>query len=56
MHPVGRFEATGVILNLTASSTAPLADLDAVAIDIDLVQLADLAGTQEMLLELGIID
>jgi len=40
----------------TANDLPPLAELDAVAVDIDLAQLADLAGTQEMLLDLGIID
>ncbi len=34
----------------------PLAELDEVALDIDLADLADLAGTQAMLLDLGIID
>ena len=40
----------------TVSGLPALAELDELAIDIDLAQLADLAGTQEMLLELGIID
>jgi len=40
----------------TADGLPPLAELDEVAVDIDLAQLADLAGTQEMLLDLGIID
>jgi iron(III) transport system substrate-binding protein len=40
----------------TVAELPPLADLDGQAIDIDLAQLADLAGTQEMLLEMGIID
>jgi iron(III) transport system substrate-binding protein len=34
----------------------PLAELDALAVDIDLSALADLAGTQDMLLDLGIIE
>lgn len=40
----------------TVTGLPPLADLDVQAIDVDLSQMADLAGTQEMLLELGIID
>jgi iron(III) transport system substrate-binding protein len=40
----------------TAAGLPPLAELDEVALDIDLAQLADLAGTQAMLLDLGIID
>jgi len=40
----------------TTAGLPPLAELDAVALDIDLAQLADLAGTQAMLLDLGIID
>lgn len=40
----------------TVAGLPSLAGLDSQAIDIDLSQLADLAGTQEMLLELGIID
>jgi iron(III) transport system substrate-binding protein len=40
----------------TIAGLPPLAELDAVAVDIDLAQLADLAGTQAMLLDLGIID
>ena len=34
----------------------PLADLDAVAIDLSLTEMADLEGTQDMLLDLGIIE
>lgn len=40
----------------TIAGLPPLAELDEQAVDINLSQLADLAGTQEMLLELGIID
>jgi iron(III) transport system substrate-binding protein len=40
----------------TVSGLVPLAELDAQAANIDLSQLADLAGTQKMLLDLGIID
>jgi len=40
----------------TAKGLPTLAELDAQAIDIDLSQMADLSGTQDMLLELGIID
>jgi iron(III) transport system substrate-binding protein len=40
----------------TAPGLPPLADLDAQAADIDLSQLADLQGTQDMLIDLGIID
>jgi iron(III) transport system substrate-binding protein len=40
----------------TIADLPPLAELDAVALNIDLAQLADLAGTQAMLLDLGIID
>jgi iron(III) transport system substrate-binding protein len=40
----------------TTAGLPPLAELDAIAVDIDLAQLADLAGTQQMLLDLGIID
>jgi iron(III) transport system substrate-binding protein len=43
-----------------AVSTSPglpaLADLDSVALNISLSDLADLDGTQDMLLELGIIE
>jgi iron(III) transport system substrate-binding protein len=42
-------------VNLIAT-LPPLTDLDAVAIDISLTDLADLDGTQDMLLELGIIE
>ena len=40
----------------TLDELPPLAELDEVAIDVDLAQLADLAGTQAMLLDLRIID
>jgi iron(III) transport system substrate-binding protein len=40
----------------TTPGLPPLAELDAVAVDIDLARLADLAGTQAMLLDLGVID
>jgi iron(III) transport system substrate-binding protein len=40
----------------TTNGLPPLAELDEVAVDIDLAQLADLAGTQAMLVDLGIID
>jgi iron(III) transport system substrate-binding protein len=40
----------------TASNLPPLAELDAQAADIELSQLADFQGTQDMLIELGIID
>lgn len=40
----------------TVSQLPPLTDLDAMAIDIDLSDLADLQGTQDMLIELGIIE
>jgi len=40
----------------TVAGLPPLTELDAMAIDIDLAQLSDLVGTQEMLLDLGIID
>jgi iron(III) transport system substrate-binding protein len=40
----------------TVSNLPPLAELDAVAIDIQLGDLADLQGTQDMLVELGIIE
>jgi iron(III) transport system substrate-binding protein len=40
----------------TVAGLPALAELAELAIDIDLAQLADLAGTQEMLLDLGIID
>lgn len=39
-----------------APGLPPLAELDAVALDIPLSDLADLQGTQDMLLELGIIE
>lgn len=39
-----------------ADGLPPLADLEAVAADIDLSALADLDGTQDMLLDLGIIE
>ncbi|MCP5100623.1 MAG: iron ABC transporter substrate-binding protein [Chloroflexi bacterium] len=44
-------EGVNLIANLP-----PLADLDAVAIDMSLTDMADLEGTQDMLLELGIIE
>ncbi len=40
----------------TVAGLPPLAELDALAAHIDLSELADLAGTQAMLLELGIIE
>ncbi len=40
----------------TVSLLPPLADLDAVAANINLDDLADLKGTQDMLIELGIIE
>ncbi|GAB4270606.1 MAG: iron ABC transporter substrate-binding protein [Candidatus Promineifilaceae bacterium] len=39
-----------------ADGLQPLAELDAQALDISLTNLADLQGTQELLLELGIIE
>lgn len=40
----------------TAEQLPPLAELDAVAANISLADLADLQGTQDMLLDLGIIE
>lgn len=40
----------------TPSSLPPLEELEAVALDISLADLADLEGTQQMLLDLGIIE
>ena len=40
----------------TVSLLAPLEDLDAVAVDMALGDLSDLSGTQDMLLDLGIIE
>lgn len=40
----------------TVSQLPPLTDLDAVAIDLPLGDLADLQGTQDMLIDLGIIE
>jgi len=40
----------------TVANLPPLAELDALAIDLSLTELADLEGTQDMLLELGIIE
>ena len=40
----------------TVSLLPPLAELDAVAVDINLGDLEDLRGTQDMLIDLGIID
>lgn len=40
----------------TIANLPPLADLDEVAINLPLTDLADLAGTQNMLLDLGIIE
>ncbi|MEM7112120.1 MAG: iron ABC transporter substrate-binding protein [Chloroflexota bacterium] len=40
----------------TVASLPPLSELDAVAADIDLGSLSDLAGTQALLLDLGIIE
>lgn len=40
----------------TVAQLPPLAELDAVALEIELGDLTDLAGTQEMLIELGIIE
>ena len=38
------------------ASLPPLAELDAVAVDISLTDLADVQGTQDLLIELGIIE
>jgi len=40
----------------TVAGLPPLVELDKQAVDIELSQLADVAGTQEMLLSLGVID
>ena len=40
----------------TVAQLQPLSELDAVAIDIALGDLADLQGTQDMLIDLGIIE
>ena len=40
----------------TVAQLPPLAELDAIAIDIDLGDLDDLQGTQDMLFDLGIIE
>jgi iron(III) transport system substrate-binding protein len=40
----------------TVAGLPPLVELDEQAVDIELSQLADVAGTQEMLLSLGVID
>ncbi len=40
----------------TVAGLPPLAELDAVAAQVDLSDLADLAGTQKLLLDLGIIE
>jgi len=40
----------------TVTGLTPLAELEGQAADIALTQLADLTGTQELLLDLGIID
>lgn len=40
----------------TVASLPPLSELDAMAMDIDLGSLSDLAGTQALLLDLGIIE
>jgi iron(III) transport system substrate-binding protein len=40
----------------TVAGLPPLAELDEQAVDINLSQLSDLAGTQDMLLDLGIVD
>jgi iron(III) transport system substrate-binding protein len=40
----------------TTTGLPPLADLDAIAANISLSDMTDLAGTQEMLLDLGIIE
>lgn len=40
----------------TVGGLQPLAELDAVAIDIDLNDLSDIAGTQDLLIDLGIIE
>ena len=46
-----------VVEGITVSGMLPaLAELDAVALDIPLASMADLRGTQELLLDLGIID
>ncbi|MFO7539025.1 MAG: hypothetical protein R6X32_13355 [Chloroflexota bacterium] len=39
----------------TSSELPPLADLDAVAVDIDLTDMTDLEGTVQMLSDLGIL-
>lgn len=41
---------------ITAVDLPPLEELDKQAVEIDLTEMADLEGTQDMLLELGIID
>jgi len=45
-----------VIAGVQSSVTPSLADLDKLAVDISLADMADLPGTQEMLVELGIIE
>lgn len=45
-----------VVEGVTAVATPPLADLDAIAIDIPLADLADVAGTADLLIDLGIIE
>ena len=45
-----------VVEGVQSSVTPSLADLDKLAVDISLADLADLAGTQDMLIELGIIE
>jgi iron(III) transport system substrate-binding protein len=45
-----------VIEGVASSVTPSLADLDKLAVDISLTDLADLAGTQDLLIELGIIE
>jgi iron(III) transport system substrate-binding protein len=39
----------------TSAELPPLAELDAVAVDIDLADMADLEGTVQMLSDLGIL-
>ncbi len=45
-----------VIEGVQSSVTPSLADLDKLAVDISLADLADLAGTQDLLIELGIME
>lgn len=45
-----------VVEGIQSSVTPSLADLDKLAVNISLADMADLAGTQDMLIELGIIE